>query len=122
MIINILDLRADHQAIDPIDAAVIGHELEMDESGVLRAEQRWDIRRLRLDVTLTEAITWASAKSEQVVLLLFDAESQCTLLAEERMSRKLARELTLAEACVLLPSGLAWTIEQGKNAADTTSA
>ena len=97
VIVNILDIRADHQAIFPIDALLMGYRPAVDGNGVQRANVTYDLNLARHNLSLTSAIEWAAAKDYGVVLSLFDATSQLSKLAEERSANRLSRVMTLSE-------------------------
>lgn len=104
MIVNILDLRADHSAIGPIDAAVVTPIHGVDPTGILIVHaDMWQGKIMR-ETMVTTAVEWASDMNDSVILLLLDAESGRTAEAERRMERKLERALTLLDLDILLPS------------------
>ena len=122
MIINILDLRADHQAVNPIDAAVMGFDQETEKNGVLRAVLNWQHRRIKRDVDVAAAISWAQSKAEPAILMLFDAESTRSELADERMAMALAKQLALSDLGLLVPIGELPIVEEYDHITDPLEA
>ena len=121
MIVNIFDMRADHMAADPLDAAVVGFESRIDRNGVTVIDTNWQDTRMRKDLSLTDSIAWASAKSEPVALMLFDATSRCSRLAEFRMDVKGACDRILDRLGISYPVGGVEFIDEDDSAAETAS-
>ena len=114
MIINIFDMRADHMAVDPVDAAILGYESRVDRNGVIIADVSWDSPYLRKDISITSAIEWASLVQEKVNLILFDAESRASRLAELRMDIKGSAERILLRLAIKPPTSEVNFIESKK--------
>lgn len=113
MITNVLDCRADHSTIEPIDAMVVNHAIEGDGRGIVLA--RADIREgiVREDISVTEALAWAGGLPRGVVLILFDGSSIRSRLADERMAEGGAVRHRLADLGVQIPAdGMRFEREQ----------
>lgn len=105
MIVNILDCRADHRAIGPIDAAIVRARHMTDERGIMLVEPDFEGGRLKTDVLITAAVDWARRQEHGVILMLFDAESNRTALADDRVARKDALVQALQELSIEIPFG-----------------
>ena len=113
MIANVLDCRADHSAIEPIDAMVVSHAIEGDGRGVVLA--RADIRDgiVREDTSVGDALAWAGSLPRAVVLILFDGTSIRTKLADERAGEPGAVRCRLMELGIRIPvDGMRFEREQ----------
>lgn len=113
MITNMLDCRADHSAIDPVDAMVISYTLEGDVRGVALA--RPDIREgiVRENITVTDALAWAEALPRGVVLILLDGTRVRSTLADERSLEPGANRRKLLELGIRIPlDGMRFEREQ----------
>lgn len=113
MIANVLDCRADHSAIEPIDAMVVSHAIEGDGHGIVLA--RANIRNgiVREDTSVTDALAWAETLPRAVVLILFDGTSRRTKLADERVLEPGAVRHRLVELGIRIPvDGMRFEREQ----------
>jgi hypothetical protein len=113
MIVNVLDCRADHSAIEPVDAMVVSHATEGDGRGVVLA--RADVRHgvVREDTSVGDALAWAGSLPRGVVLILFGGTSRRTKLADERASEPGAVRHRLLELGIRLPvDGMCFEREQ----------
>ena len=113
MIVNVLDCRADHSAIEPVDAMVVSHAIEGDGRGVVLA--RADLRDgiVREDTSLADALAWAGSLPRGVVLILFDGTSIRTKLADERASEPGTVRGRLLELGIRIPvDGMRFEREQ----------
>lgn len=113
MIANVLDCRADHSTIEPIDAMIVSHAIEGDGRGVVLA--RADVRHgiVREDISVADALAWAGALPRAVVLILLDGTARRTKLADERASEPGAVRRRLLELGISIPvDGMRFEREQ----------
>ena len=103
VIINIFDMRADHMAVDPIDAAILGYESRVDRNGVTVVDVIWDEPQTRENISVTDAIAWASGLPEPIALMIYDAASHCSYLAQLRMEIRGAAERVLNRVAIRRP-------------------
>ena len=103
MIVNIFDMRADHMAISPIDAVIVGYDSRVDRNGVTVVDVIWEQPITREDISMSDAIAWAAGKPEPIVLMIYDAASRCSYLAQLRMDIKGAAERVLNRVAIKRP-------------------
>ena len=113
MIANVLDCRADHSAIEPIDAMVVPHATEGDGRGIVLARADISDGIVREDTSVADALAWAGSLPRGVVLILFDGTSGRTKLADERTSEPGAVRRRLLELGIRIPvDGMRFEREQ----------
>ncbi|MBW8617439.1 MAG: hypothetical protein KGO21_01905 [Hyphomicrobiales bacterium] len=103
MIVNIFDMRADHMAVDPIDAVLVAYDSRVDRNGVTVVDVIWDAPQTRESISVTDAITWAAGKPEPIALMIYDAASCCSYLAQLRMEIRGAAERVLNRVAIRRP-------------------
>ena len=106
-------------AADPLDAAVVGIESRIDRNGVIVIDTDWHDPRLRKDISLTDAIAWANAKAEPLALMLFDADSRRSRLAELRMQQMGAAERVINRVAITRPQGHVEFVDEAAELAST---
>ncbi|MFM8606328.1 MAG: hypothetical protein ACKOBC_00005 [Hyphomicrobiales bacterium] len=103
MIVNIFDMRADHMAVDPIDAVIVGYDSRVDRNGVTVVDVVWEEPVIRKDVSFTDALAWATALPDQYTLMIYDAASRSSYLAELRMNIQGAAERVILRTAIRRP-------------------
>ena len=103
MIVNIFDMRADHMAVDPVDAIIVPYDSRVDRNGVTVVDVIWDEPQTRENISVTDAIAWAADKSEPIALMIYDAASHCSYLAQLRMEIRGAAERVLNRVAIRRP-------------------
>ena len=103
MIINIFDMRADHMAVDPVDAAIVPYDSRIDRNGVTVVDVIWDEPQTREGISVTDALAWATGKPEPIALMLYDAASRYSYLAQLRMEIRGAAERVLNRVAIRRP-------------------
>ena len=120
MIANIFDMRADHMAVDPIDAVVVAYDSRIDRNGVTVVDVIWDEPQTRENISVTDAIAWASGLPEPIALMIYDAASHCSYLAQLRMEIRGAAERTLNRLAIRRPpEGMLLTANRDTKQQDT---